>query len=114
MTDREKLVATLLAEPHRAGELSAGEAAALLADLAVLQQQLVSAAFRATSTLSAATNAPARDRMLDVNVAAAALGVTSRWLYRHHRQMPFTRRLSAKVLRFSEAGIAKWLATRRT
>jgi len=45
--------------------------------------------------------------------AARVLGVPVRWLYRHHRQLPFARKLSRKVLRFSEPGLRRWLAARR-
>jgi len=45
--------------------------------------------------------------------AARVLGVSVRWLYRHHRQLPFARKLSRKTLRFSESGLRRWQATRR-
>jgi predicted DNA-binding transcriptional regulator AlpA len=45
--------------------------------------------------------------------AARALGVSVRWLYRHHRQLPFARKLSRKTLRFSESGLRRWQATRK-
>ncbi|MBI1797869.1 MAG: helix-turn-helix domain-containing protein [Candidatus Eisenbacteria bacterium] len=51
--------------------------------------------------------------LLSVAEAAALLGVTPRWLYRHARTLPFTRKLSRKCLRFSRAGIERWLATKR-
>jgi hypothetical protein len=49
------------------------------------------------------------DRLMNVTDAAKRMGVTPQWLYRHATQLPFTRRLSAKVLRFSEAGLARYL-----
>lgn len=45
--------------------------------------------------------------------AARLMGVTVRWLYRHHRQLPFARKLSRKALRFSEPGLRRWVATRK-
>jgi len=45
--------------------------------------------------------------------AARVLGVSVRWLYRHHRQLPFARKLSRKTLRFSESGLRRWQATRK-
>ena len=42
------------------------------------------------------------------------LRLKPRWLYRHAKTMPFSRKLSPKVLRFSRAGLLRWLATRRT
>jgi len=53
------------------------------------------------------------DDLLTVDEAAATLRVSPRWLYRHAKTLPFTRKLSRKVLRFSRAGIARWLATKR-
>src|SRR5882724_13050364 len=49
------------------------------------------------------------DRLLAPADAAAVLRVTPRWLYRHHRHLPFTRRLSGRALRFSEQGLRHWL-----
>jgi predicted DNA-binding transcriptional regulator AlpA len=61
-------------------------------------------------------NAPARTepaRLLSPDEAAQRLGVTVAWLYRHAGQLPFTRRLSKKALRFEEAGLHRWQAARR-
>ncbi|MGH7547591.1 MAG: helix-turn-helix transcriptional regulator, partial [Gemmatimonadales bacterium] len=44
------------------------------------------------------------DRLLNVDEAAALLGVTPQWLYRHAKELPFTCSLSRKCLRFSRAG----------
>jgi hypothetical protein len=53
------------------------------------------------------------DRLLAVDAAAERLGVTPRWLYSHSGELPFTHRLSRKALRFSEAGIERFLAAGR-
>ncbi len=53
------------------------------------------------------------DDLLTVEEAAAVLRVSPRWLYRHAKKLPFSRKLSRKVLRFSRAGITRWLATKR-
>jgi len=53
------------------------------------------------------------DDLLTVEEAAAALRVSPRWLYRHAKQLPFARKLSPKVLRFSRSGMARWMATKR-
>lgn len=59
-------------------------------------------------------SAPSRpDRLLTVDEAAVLLGMAPRWLYRHASQLPFARHLSRKALRFSEAGLRRWLETRR-
>ena len=53
------------------------------------------------------------DRLLTAAEAATQLGVAPKWLYRHAARLPFTRRLSPKVLRFSASGLARWLERRR-
>jgi excisionase family DNA binding protein len=53
------------------------------------------------------------DRLLTVEEAAVLLGVTPRWLYRNADSLPFTRRLGARTLRFSEKGIQRYIANRR-
>lgn len=54
-----------------------------------------------------------RDPLLTPEEAARLLGVKVQWLYRHAKRLPFTRRLSRKCLRFSEAGLRKWQAAKR-
>jgi predicted DNA-binding transcriptional regulator AlpA len=53
------------------------------------------------------------DRLLTAEEAAAMLGVTVRWLYRHAAKLPFTRRISRKNLRFSERGLRNWIAAKK-
>jgi len=52
------------------------------------------------------------NRLLKPAEAAALMGVTIRWLYQHHRTLPFARKLSRRVLRFDEVGLHRWLARR--
>jgi predicted DNA-binding transcriptional regulator AlpA len=53
------------------------------------------------------------DRLLTPEETAAILDVDVRWLYRHAAKLPFTRRISRKNLRFSEAGLRRWLAAKK-
>ncbi len=53
------------------------------------------------------------DKLLSAEKAAEILSVSPDWLYRHGRQLPFTRKLAPRVLRFSAQGIQKYLATRK-
>ena len=53
-----------------------------------------------------------RDRLLGIEDAAAKLGVTPDWLYRHHKGLPFTVR-HGRPLRFSELGIEQYIRKRR-
>jgi predicted DNA-binding transcriptional regulator AlpA len=56
----------------------------------------------------------AGDRLLTAAEAAPRLSVSVDWLWRHSRQLPFTvRGLGARRVRFSEAGLAKYLAQRQ-
>ena len=49
------------------------------------------------------------DRLLNVEEAAAVLGVTKRWLYSRAGRLPFARHLSHRALRFSEVGLRRWI-----
>lgn len=53
------------------------------------------------------------DRLLDTEEASKMLSVSPDWLYRHAKQLPFSRKLGPKMLRFSYQGIQKYLATRK-
>jgi predicted DNA-binding transcriptional regulator AlpA len=53
------------------------------------------------------------DRLLNVGEAAKMLSMSEDWLYRHAKKLPFTHKLGPKVLRFSEQGLVKWMATRK-
>lgn len=114
MTDRAALLDALLADPSRATHVPREEAVALLVAISTLHVALLTAASRPSTVVPRESERPNEDRMLDVEEAAALLGVTKRWLYRHAKQLPFTRPISPKILRFSEAGIRRWLASRRT
>jgi hypothetical protein len=83
-----------------------------------LQARLLDASLDAAITARlAARSGPAvpvaADHMLDVTEAAAIAGVKPIWLYRNANRLPFARHLSPKCLRFSAAGLQRWLATRR-
>jgi predicted DNA-binding transcriptional regulator AlpA len=53
------------------------------------------------------------DRLLSAEEAAKMLSMSTDWLYRHAKRLPFTRKLGPKMLRFSYLGIQKYLSTRR-
>ena len=115
----------LLADPAVVSELSPEQAAALLGRLSSVQALLVErvAASRVSvgeGQSSAPAEAPATPApawsetdLLTVGEAAALLRLSPRWLYRHAKTLPFARKLSRKVLRFSRSGLARWLATKR-
>lgn len=53
------------------------------------------------------------EELLTAEEAAERLGVTPDWLYRRAKSLPFVRKLSRKVTRYSAAGIAAYLAARK-
>jgi predicted DNA-binding transcriptional regulator AlpA len=52
------------------------------------------------------------DRLLTVHQAAERLGLSASQVYKQAHGWPFTRKLSAKALRFSEAGLERWLSSK--
>ncbi len=68
--------------------------------------QLEAAKATAWARLIVPANGPQHDELLDVEAAAARLGISQDYLYRHHSQYPFTRRQGRKLL-FSALGIEK-------
>lgn len=49
------------------------------------------------------------DRLLTPETAAARFGVTKRWLLEHADEIPGVRRLSRKIVRFSERRLGQFL-----
>ena len=124
-TDRQISLDVLLADPAAAIEVTSEQAAALLARLGRVQAMLmqrVAAEGVSVAPMDAPSSpvAPATTQhawgaadLITIDEAAALLRVPRRWLYRNVRALPFARKLSRKVLRFSRAGISRWLATKR-
>jgi len=55
-----------------------------------------------------AVSGPESEKLLTPEQAAALMGVKKDFLYRHKTQLaPFTRRLSRKAIRFTEAGVRR-------
>ncbi|MGH8012728.1 MAG: helix-turn-helix transcriptional regulator [Candidatus Binataceae bacterium] len=59
-----------------------------------------------------AVEAPAEDELLDVEQAAALMGVSASWLY-HRPKLPFRRQIGGKV-KFSRAGIERYIRNRQS
>jgi predicted DNA-binding transcriptional regulator AlpA len=57
-------------------------------------------------------NGPLGDRLLDAAEAAAKLGTSKDWIYRHAAILPFVMRVGKKQLRFSESGIERYIQQR--
>jgi hypothetical protein len=52
---------------------------------------------------------PEQDRLLDVNEAASLLAITPKQLKRRSSKYTFTRKISRKMIKYSELGIARYL-----
>lgn len=66
----------------------------------------------AIARLSSPPVQPAPDELLDVEKAAQRLGVSPDYLYHHHKELPFTRRMGRSLL-FSSLGIDKHVRSKR-
>jgi len=53
-----------------------------------------------------------RSRLLTPAETAERLGVSLRWLYGNADSLPFTRRLTPRLLRFEESGLEEWLGAK--
>lgn len=108
-------LADLARNPERVADVPLPAVPSLMAQAAALQATLAARLARDPITPDQPACAQAREseRLLTPPEAAALLGVTVTWLYRHAGRLPFARRLSRKALRFSEAGLRRWLASRK-
>jgi len=52
------------------------------------------------------------DRLLNAEQVATRMHVSEAWVYRQARRWPFTRKLGRRAVRFSEAGLVRWLSSR--
>jgi predicted DNA-binding transcriptional regulator AlpA len=55
----------------------------------------------------------AEDRLVDIEEAAKILSVSPEWLYRNRSRLPFARKLGHKLLRFSYAGMLRWMDSKK-
>lgn len=110
----------ILTTPQQISDLPAEHIAPLLCQLSTIQNALTVRLIQTQTNLegwrsqtNGAEDTDPTDRLLTPEQTAAMLGVTVRWIYRHAHQLPFARRLSRKALRFSQAGLTRWIKTRR-
>jgi len=100
---------TLLDDPSAVLGIAPDERTALRVKVAALAAALDACPAAGLASAKAEASV-AKDRLLTAEETAALLGVKVRWLYRHAGKLPFTVRLSRKVLRFSEAGVRRFMA----
>jgi predicted DNA-binding transcriptional regulator AlpA len=96
-------------EPDRAAALALELTLALLARVSVVQSALTARAVALALMPAAPT---ASDALLDINTAAAKLGVSTSYLYRNARTLPFTVRVGRSI-RFSANGIERHIRERQ-
>jgi len=100
-------LAALVEDPARVATVPPGRIPALLSQLSALQGAM------AARLISADRDEPmsSEDTLLTVDQAAERLGVSTDWLFRRSRTLPFVVRLG-RHLRFSNRGIDRYLRTR--
>src|SRR5689334_16135878 len=101
------LVAELLRNPAQISSLRIDAIPDLIAELSRLQSLLLLRITTGKNETPVASRVE-KDLLLTAAEAAPLLGVSVRWLYRHWKNLPFSRRLSRKTLRFSEDGVRRY------
>jgi predicted DNA-binding transcriptional regulator AlpA len=100
-------LADVIERPDMITEIPVEVVPSLLGELETLRARLWTAILRTSANPLPADPA---DTLLDARAVAKALDVSTRWIYRHHRQLPFARPMSKKTLRFSSLGLQGWIA----
>jgi len=66
-----------------------------------------------SEALKSGRNGVIDDRLLEIDEAAKILSVSTDWLYQNRKRLPFTRKLGHKLLRFSYAGMLRWIESKK-
>ena len=98
----------LLSDPARISGVPRDAIAELRGQLAKLDTLLLSQLLTGEQSQPSSDS----DRLFTVAEAAQKLGATEDWLYRHANTLPFAVRLGMKHLRFSEAGMERYIRQR--
>jgi predicted DNA-binding transcriptional regulator AlpA len=98
---------SLMTDPGLVQTLPAHVVDHILIQVTSLLPLLVAKAHAVTTT----QKSQQEDRLLSIEEAAAILGKTKDWLYRHADSLPFTVR-EGRLLRFSNNGIQKYIHAR--
>ena len=112
MKDHLHIVLTLdeiIACPEKVETLPSQEVMNMLLRITAIQPLLIG---RLAFLGSEKKEAKSQDRLLTVKEASKVLGYSKDWIYRHADKLPFTKRLTPHTLRFSEAGIEKYIKNR--
>ncbi len=106
-------LAQLQADPGLLERLPVDALVDLRRQLRHLDADVDAAICRQTTSAAGQPAAPEPDRLLTAEEAGRLAGVKPAWLLRRAKRLPFTRKLSHKVVRFSEARLRRWLQARR-
>ena len=98
----------LIADPENVYTLSPGETMDVLARIVALQPILIGR----LAFLGSDKKEIKSDTLLNLEEASERLCMSTDWLYRHAKELPFTKRIGPRQLRFSEAGIEKYIKNR--
>jgi len=113
--DRE-LLDELERDPVLASEVPMTDVPSVLAAVARREAQLATArvllAARLVSRGATHERGVENERLLSTQETAIRCGMSVDWLYRHAGTLPFARRIG-RSLRFSEAGLVRWIAGRQ-
>jgi hypothetical protein len=102
----------LRADPAKVDNLPVDMAADLTIEIAGLLERLRLRALAARGGAHPSLEARTEDDLLTAEEAAPLLKTTPTWLLRHHKTLPFARKLSPKMVRFSKRGLLHWAETR--
>src|SRR5256714_5131385 len=100
-------LAALVEDPARVATVPPGRIPALLSQLSALQSAMAARLISADRDETASSE----DTLLTVDQAAERLGVSTDWLFRRSRTLPFVVRLG-RHLKFSNRGIDRYLRNR--
>ena len=98
----------LIDDPGQVETLSYGQTVDMLARIGALQPILIGR----LASLGSDHKESKSDTLLNVEEASERLGVSKDWLYRHAKELPFTKRIGHRQLRFSDMGIEKYIRHR--
>jgi predicted DNA-binding transcriptional regulator AlpA len=87
---------------------------AMIATLAGLELALAARLLEVGPASSAEPKSENEDQMLTVRECADRLRKSTKWVYRRTKTLPFARCLGPRSWVFSQRGLEKWLAQRRT
>ena len=111
-TETRALLMSLLDVPERVDGVSAEQVPVLIGHLVGLEEALKARLLipRGDGEVAGgAREAQDTGRLMSAHEAAQVLGVSTSWLYRRARSLPFTVRLPGRGIRFSYTGVRKYI-----